>query len=105
MKNSGENTHSDHNRDGKIIIPRRMLKLYGGSFTANEVIFYMEIKDRSTKCVGGDGYCYTNTTNGDFAREFNTSTRTIIRYIQKLQQEGYITITLEKNNYRKIYFT
>ena len=62
---------------------------YHSSLTANEKILYCEITALASK----EGYCWA--TNKYFATLYGVSTRTITRWIAKLNDLGFITIQNE----------
>lgn len=81
-----------------LIIPEHLLQSHGGCLTVDEALLFSYI----TRLINAEtGFCWA--TNKHFSHTFKTSVRTIQRHINGLIKNNLITITLEKNNYRKIY--
>lgn len=60
---------------------------YDRRLSASEKVFYAEITALSDQC----GYCYAG--NGYFSELYDTSDRTVQRWVKHLQELGYVAVT------------
>lgn len=60
---------------------------YDRRLSASEKVFFAEITALSDQC----GYCYAG--NGYFSELYDTSDRTVQRWVKHLQELGYVAVT------------
>lgn len=60
---------------------------YDRRLSASEKVFFAEITSLSDQC----GYCYAG--NGYFSKLYDTSDRTVQRWVKHLQELGYVAVT------------
>ncbi len=60
---------------------------YDRRLSASEKVFFAEITSLSDQC----GYCYAG--NGYFSKLYDTSDRTVQRWVKHLQELGYVVVT------------
>lgn len=82
------------NQNSYSIIPTLLLEDI--TISASAKLLFGFINSYSNK------YGYTTKSNKELAQKMATSTRTIQRYLNELEQNGYIKITLKNDNLRYI---
>ena len=72
---------------------------YDRRLSASEKVFFAEITALSDQC----GYCYAG--NGYFSKLYDTSDRTVQRWVKRLQELGYVAVSYARDgaaNQRRI---